>query len=66
MTRRFAVLVNPVAAGGRALRALPAVSAELDRLGAAYRTVETRSLDHARDEAEAAARAGDRSPCFPR
>lgn len=59
MTRRFAVLVNPVAAGGRALRALPAVSAELDRLGAAYRTVETRSLDHARDEAEAAARAGE-------
>ena len=59
MTRRFAVLVNPVAAGGRALRALPAVSAELDRLGAAYRTVETRSLDHAREEAEAAARAGE-------
>jgi YegS/Rv2252/BmrU family lipid kinase len=59
VTRRFAVLVNPVAAGGRALRALPAITAELDRLGAAYRTVETRSLDHAREEAEAAARAGE-------
>jgi YegS/Rv2252/BmrU family lipid kinase len=59
VTRRFAVLVNPVAAGGSALRAVPAVTAELDRLGAAYRTVETRSLDHARDDAEVAARDGE-------
>ena len=47
MTRRFALLVNPVAAGGRALRRLPAVAAELDRLGAPHRAVETRDIEHA-------------------
>jgi YegS/Rv2252/BmrU family lipid kinase len=59
VTRRFAVLVNPVSAGGRALRALPAVTAELDRLGADFRTVETRDIDHAREEAALAARNGE-------
>ena len=57
--RRFALLVNPAAAGGRALEALPAVHATLDRLGAAHRTVTTRSIDHAYEEAGRAAAAGE-------
>lgn len=59
MTRRFALLVNPVAAGGRTLKRLPAVTAELDRLGAPHRIVETRSIEHACEEARAAVEAGE-------
>ena len=59
MSRSFALLVNPSAAGGRALRALPRVVAELDRLGATHRTVETRSLEHAAEEATGAAAQGE-------
>jgi YegS/Rv2252/BmrU family lipid kinase len=57
--RRFALLVNPAAAGGRALKALPAVHATLDRLGAPHRTVTTRSIDHAYEEAGRAAADGE-------
>jgi YegS/Rv2252/BmrU family lipid kinase len=57
--RRFALLVNPAAAGGRARDALPLVRAELDRLGATYREVETKSIEHARSEAGKAADEGD-------
>ena len=57
MSRRFALLVNPAAAGGKALEALPEVHAALDRLSAPHRTVTTRSIEHA---AEEAARAADR------
>jgi YegS/Rv2252/BmrU family lipid kinase len=56
VSRRFALLVNPASAGGKALRALPAVHAELDRLGAPHRTFITRSIEHA---AQAAATAAD-------
>jgi YegS/Rv2252/BmrU family lipid kinase len=59
VTRRLALLVNPVAAGGRALAVLPEVTAELDHLRAEHRTVETRSLDHAVEAAAAAAEAGE-------
>jgi YegS/Rv2252/BmrU family lipid kinase len=59
VTRRFALLVNPASAGGRALRRLPIVTAELDRLGATYRVIETRSLEHAREETRRAADAGE-------
>jgi YegS/Rv2252/BmrU family lipid kinase len=59
VTRRFALLVNPAAAGGRALRRLPAVTEELERLGVSHRTVETRDLEHAAEEARAAAEAGE-------
>ena len=59
MTRSFALLVNPAAAGGRALRVLPEVRAELNRLGAPHRVVETRGLDHACEEALAAGKAGE-------
>ncbi len=55
MSRRFALLVNPVSAGGKALKALPAVHAELDRLNAPHRTITTRSSEHAAEEASRAA-----------
>lgn len=54
----FRLLVNPAAANGRALRRLPAVTDELRRLGVEPVVVQTRSLDHAREEAEAVAREG--------
>jgi YegS/Rv2252/BmrU family lipid kinase len=57
--RRFALLVNPASAGGRALEALPQVHATLDRLGAQHRTVTTRSIDHAHQEAGKAAAEGE-------
>jgi YegS/Rv2252/BmrU family lipid kinase len=53
------LLVNPVSAGGRSLAVLPAVTAELDRLGASYRTVHTKGLEHAAEEAAAAAMDGE-------
>jgi YegS/Rv2252/BmrU family lipid kinase len=59
VSRRFALLVNPVSAGGRALKALPAVHAELDRLGAPHRTVIPRSAEHAAQEARRAADEGE-------
>ena len=56
MRDRLALFVNPAAAGGRAARTLPVVRDELDRLRASYRLMDTRSLDHAREQAlEAAA-----------
>ena len=59
MSRSFAVLVNPVSAGGRPLALLPAGGAELDRLETPHRVVETKSLEHAKEEARAAADAGE-------
>jgi len=48
-----------MAGGGRARKRLPAVTAELDRLGAPHRAVETRDVEHACEEARAAAQAGE-------
>jgi YegS/Rv2252/BmrU family lipid kinase len=59
MSRRFALIVNPASAGGKALAALPAVTAELDRLGAPQRVVTTRSAEHAAEEAAKAAGQGE-------
>jgi YegS/Rv2252/BmrU family lipid kinase len=59
VSRRFALLVNPASAGGKALHALPAVHAELDRRGAPHRTVTTRSIEHAGVEATRAAEQGE-------
>jgi YegS/Rv2252/BmrU family lipid kinase len=59
VSRRFALLVNPASAGGKALDALPAVHETLDALGAPHRTVFTRSIEHAAEEAAAAAAAGE-------
>jgi YegS/Rv2252/BmrU family lipid kinase len=59
LSRRFALLVNPAAAGGKALKALPVVHETLDRLGAPHRTVTTRSSQHAAEEAARAATQGE-------
>lgn len=59
MSRSFALLANPASAGGRALEALPQVEGELDRLGAQHRTVTTRSIEHATEEAAKAGAAGE-------
>ena len=59
MSRRFALLVNPASGGGRALRALPEVIAAFDVLGAPHRTVTTRSIEHAAEEAARAAAEGE-------
>jgi YegS/Rv2252/BmrU family lipid kinase len=57
--RPVALLVNPSAGGGRALKALPAVEAELTRLGVPFRVERTQSILHARELASAAADAGE-------
>jgi YegS/Rv2252/BmrU family lipid kinase len=59
LSRRLALLVNPASGGGRSLAALPAVIAELDRLGAPHRTVTTRSIEHAAEEAARSREAGE-------
>jgi YegS/Rv2252/BmrU family lipid kinase len=59
LSRRFALLVNPASAGGKALKALPAVHEALDRLNAPHRTVTTRSTEHAAEEAARAAAQGE-------
>jgi YegS/Rv2252/BmrU family lipid kinase len=57
--RRLALFLNPTAAGGRAGELLPEVRAELERLGVAFRVVETRDIDHASQAAVEAADAGE-------
>jgi YegS/Rv2252/BmrU family lipid kinase len=59
VTRRLALLVNPAAAGGKALAAVAPATAELDRLGAEYRVVETSSGEHAKKEARGAGANGE-------
>ena len=59
MDRPACLLVNPSAGGGKAARVLPDVEAELTRLGIEFRTEQTTSLDHARQLAGEAARAGE-------
>ena len=59
MTRRLAVIVNPSAGGGRALRAADRARAELARRGAPFRDVDTTGLEHAREAAGEAAAGGE-------
>jgi YegS/Rv2252/BmrU family lipid kinase len=59
VTRPILLLCNPTAAGGRAVRRLPEAEAELRRLGADFRTVQTLNADHARELASEAGAAGD-------
>jgi YegS/Rv2252/BmrU family lipid kinase len=59
VNRRFAVICNPAAGGGRGRKRLPVAVAELERLGAEPRVVQTRDIEHARSEAEAAVTAGE-------
>lgn len=53
------MLVNPAAAGGRALKRLPHATGELERLGAEHRVVHTRDIDHAAAATREAADAGE-------
>ena len=62
MSRRFALLVNPASGGGKALAALPAVTAELDRLGAPNRSSPRAAPSTPREEAAAAAQRARRWP----
>jgi YegS/Rv2252/BmrU family lipid kinase len=59
MERALALIVNPTAGGGRALRVLPAVEQALQTAGIAYRVERTRSLSHADELARTAAQSGD-------
>ena len=56
---RYALLVNPSAGSGRALKRLPAITAELDRRRMSHRIVTTTGLDHGCREAEQAAEQGE-------
>ena len=59
MDRDACLLVNPSAGGGKAARVLPDVEAELRRLGVAFRTEQTTSLEHAAELAGDAAGRGE-------
>jgi YegS/Rv2252/BmrU family lipid kinase len=60
----LSVIVNPLAGGGRAARELNGVEATLRRLGLEHHVERTRSLEHARELAMAAARAGEIAVAF--
>ena len=62
--RRLALIVNPVAGGGRPARALPQVQAELRALGFDQRFEYTKSLGHARELALEAAANGEVAVAF--
>src|SRR5689334_25388068 len=59
ISRPIALLVNPSACGGRELKVLPAVEAELQRLGLTYRVATTESIRHTRELAVGAAQDGE-------
>jgi YegS/Rv2252/BmrU family lipid kinase len=60
----LSLIVNPFAGGGRAGRALPDVQEQLRRLGLPHHVETTRSLDHARELAQAAAAAAETAVAF--
>jgi YegS/Rv2252/BmrU family lipid kinase len=62
--RRLALIVNPVAGGGRPARALPGVQTELRARGLEYRFEYTKSLAHAGTLALEAAAAGEVAVAF--
>jgi YegS/Rv2252/BmrU family lipid kinase len=57
--RSHLLLVNPSSGGGRARKLLPEAERELKRWQIAFRTVETRSLEHGVEEAQRAVDAGE-------
>ncbi len=61
---KLLLIVNPSAGGGRAGRAISDVENELSRLGLEHRTERTRSLEHARELAQAAAAGGEAAVAF--
>jgi YegS/Rv2252/BmrU family lipid kinase len=64
MTAPLRLIVNPLAGGGRAGRALEPVRQELRRLGLVHRLAETRDLAHARALAREAAASGELAVAF--
>jgi YegS/Rv2252/BmrU family lipid kinase len=60
----LSLIVNPFAGGGRTARELNGVEAALRRLGLEHHVERTRSLDHARELALAAAQAGETAVAF--
>jgi YegS/Rv2252/BmrU family lipid kinase len=62
--RKLSLIVNPSAGGGRPAHALPAVQAALRGEGLEHHTEFTESLDHARQLAQEAARAGEVAVAF--
>jgi len=62
--RRLALIVNPVAGGGRPARALPEVQSALRAHGLEHRFDYTSSLEHARELAVAAAANGEVAVAF--
>jgi YegS/Rv2252/BmrU family lipid kinase len=59
MDRDVCLIVNPSAGAGRAARLLPAVEAAMRGLGLRFHVERTRSVEHARELARAAAAAGE-------
>ncbi len=59
MERDVALIVNPAAGGGRALRALPAAEQALRASGLRVRLEHTRDIEHARELGRAAGAAGE-------
>ena len=59
MERDVALIVNPAAGGGRALRALPDAERALRDAGLRVRLEHTRDIDHARELGRAAGAAGE-------
>jgi YegS/Rv2252/BmrU family lipid kinase len=57
--RSHLLLVNPSSGGGRARKLLPEAERELRRWQLAFRTVETKSLEHGVEEAQRAADSGE-------
>jgi YegS/Rv2252/BmrU family lipid kinase len=57
--RDVALIVNPAAGGGRALRALPAAERALREAGLRVRSEHTRDVEHARELGRAAGAAGE-------
>jgi YegS/Rv2252/BmrU family lipid kinase len=60
----LALIVNPLAGGGKAGRELDGVKATLTRLGLSHHAELTRSLEHGRELATAAAAAGETAVAF--
>lgn len=55
----LALLVNPVSAGGKTLKLLPAVEHVLDARRAVFRVQRTKSLEHGAEQAQLAVEAGE-------
>ncbi|MEX0993673.1 MAG: diacylglycerol kinase family protein [Solirubrobacterales bacterium] len=57
--RRLAIIMNPTSAGGKPLRVLGDVEAELAQLGLPHRVIESRDIEHGGELAREAAAAGE-------